>query len=307
MTESPPFTYVGVDFFGPFMTRVGRRGTKRYGVIFTCLSVRACHIELACSLETSSFILALRRFVARRGMVKTLFSDNGRNFVGAQRELARALKELDQAKIHHELAPRGIEWRFNPPYASHMGGVWERQIRSIRKILQAILCESPGNLSDELLTTLFCEVEAILNSRPLTAISSDHGDPLPLSAEQLLTLKSSSACHAPGLFVPEDLYARRYWRRVQQLSNTFWKRWSQEYLSNLQPRAKWPHRLRNLVINDVVLIRDELLPRGQWPIGTVVQLEADGDGDVRTVWLRTAFAGRVRRCIHKLIFLFSPD
>ena len=130
-TEAPPFTYCGVDYFGPFIVRERRKELKRYGVIFSCFASRAVHLEVATSLETDTFILALRRFIACRGNVRTIYSDNGTNFVGAENELRRALQEFDNEKITLFLTQLGADWnlKFNPPAASHMGGVRERQIR----------------------------------------------------------------------------------------------------------------------------------------------------------------------------------
>jgi len=127
--ETPPFTNCGVDMFGPFMIKEGRKNLKRYGAIFTCLSSRAVHIESTSSLDTDSFILALRRFIARRGQVRLLRCDNATNLIGARAELRRSLEEMDQKKIATFLHQNGgdlIKWQHNPPRASHFGGVWER-------------------------------------------------------------------------------------------------------------------------------------------------------------------------------------
>ena len=121
--DQPPFTNVGVDFFGPFEIKRGRSLIKRYGVIFTCLTVRAVHIEIAHSLDTDSCINAIRRFICRRGQVKILRSDNGTNFVAAEKELRKALENLDQTKIQNTMTEKGIKWIFNTPAASHQGGV----------------------------------------------------------------------------------------------------------------------------------------------------------------------------------------
>lgn len=112
--NEPPFTRVGVDYFGPFEVKSRRSIVKRYGVIFTCLAIRAIHIEVAPSLDTDSFINALQRFTARCGQVKELRSDNGKNFVGAERELRVDIKEWNQCKIN-VLLQKGIKWTFNPP------------------------------------------------------------------------------------------------------------------------------------------------------------------------------------------------
>ena len=136
--NQPPFTSVGVDYFGSILVKEGRSEKKRYGVVFTCLNIRAVHIEVAYNLDTSSFTLALRRFVSRRGQVKTICSDNGTNFVGEERELRNQIKAWNQEQIYSFLLQRNVNWIFNVPGASHHGGVWERQIRSIRRILCSI-------------------------------------------------------------------------------------------------------------------------------------------------------------------------
>lgn len=126
--DEPPFTNVGVDYFGPFEVKLRRSHVKRYGVIFTCLSTRAVHLEVASSLDTNSYINVLRRFIARLGQVKMIRSDNGTNFVGAERELRAALNEWNLGQIDHAMTQRNIDWKFNPPSGSHFGGVWERLI-----------------------------------------------------------------------------------------------------------------------------------------------------------------------------------
>ena len=221
VTPAPPFTYVGVDYFGPFTTKEGRKERKRYGALFTCLVSRAIHIEIANSLNTDSFINALRRFIARRRPVREIRCDNGTNFVGARRELREALEEMDYDEIRERLRQESTDWKFNPPAASHMGRVWERQIRTAQKIFDSLLREHGQRLDDESFHTLMCEVEAIVNSRPLTVTSDDPSDAIPLSPNQLLTLKTSVVLPPPGNFQRNDVYMRRRWRRVQHLCNVF--------------------------------------------------------------------------------------
>ena len=126
----PPFTYVGVDFFGTFYVKRGRSLEKRYGCVFTCFTIRAIHLEVTRSLDTPSFVNALKRSYSRTGQPKEISSDNGGKFVGAERDLREAIEGWNQDKIHDFLLQQKIKWRFNPLAASHMGGVWERQIRS---------------------------------------------------------------------------------------------------------------------------------------------------------------------------------
>lgn len=147
-----------MDNFGPLVVKRGRSEVKRYGVIFTCMSSRGAQLEISHSLETDSCINAIRRFMARRGPVKSIKSDNGTNIVGAEKELREMLAKLDQSKISNFLCNNCIEWHFNPPTDSHFGGVWERMIRTTRKILYSLLKEQTSILDDEILSTVFCEI-----------------------------------------------------------------------------------------------------------------------------------------------------
>ena len=158
MNDHPPFTFVGVDLFGPMLVRQGRSDVKRYGCIFTCLTVRAVHLEMTNGLDTDSFMNALQRFISRRGKPREIWWDNGTSFVGAERELRRSLKAWNSHAIH-EFLLRGMAWHFNPPRASHMGGVWERMIRSVRKILTPLL--KLQRISDEGMSTNFCSLCAL--------------------------------------------------------------------------------------------------------------------------------------------------
>ena len=262
--DNPPFTNTGIDYFGPIYVKQGRSQVKRYGCLFTCLAIRAVHVEVAHSLDTDSFINALRRFISRRGHPKTIYSDNGSNFVGGERELREGVRQLNQDKIHHFLLHKEIEWYFNPPLASHMGGVWERMVRSIKKVLQVLLKQQI--VTDEVLLTLMAEVEMILNSRPLTQICQDAQEPEPLTPNHLLLLRPVGSLPL-GIFEKSDVYGVRRWRQVQYLANLFWKRWLRQYLPLLQIRQKWCVPERNLKVGDLVLVADEDeegLPRQVW-------------------------------------------
>lgn len=304
---SSPFSHVGVDYFGPFLVKDGRKELKRYGVIFTCMASRAVHIETANSLETSSFLNALRRFIARRGTVLHLYSDNGTNFIGAHKELKDALLEIDHDVVQNHLLKRNIGWSFNPPGASHMGGVWERLIRTIRKTLNPLLIDHGTRLTDELLRTFLCEVEAIINSRPLTNVANEVDGLDAITPNHLLTTKAVATLAPPGKFESADLYTRRAWRRVQYLTDLFWTRWKKEYLVTLQQRNKWQKSVRNYEVGDVVLLSDETTPRNSWPLAIVQEIEKDRDGVVRAVKVRTSSRTLLRRPVHKTVLLVSQD
>ncbi|XP_066955788.1 uncharacterized protein [Macrobrachium rosenbergii] len=301
LEPSPPFSNVGIDFFGPYYIKEGRKELKRYGVIFTCLVSRSVHIETANTLQSDSFINALRRFVSRRGHPKVIRCDNGTNFHGAEKELKAALGEMEEKKIETYLLHHHIEWKFNPPAASHMGGCWERQIRTVRKVLSALLKEFGDRLNDESLRTLLCEVESIINSRPLTTVSDSVDDLEPLTPNHLLIPKSY-VVPPPGLFQKDDVYMRRRWRCVQYLTNLFWSRFRKEYLSTLQTRQKWNEPRRNLIVGDVVLVKSDIEPRNRWPMGRVIEVHPDDKGTIRSAKIKT-LSSVIVRPIQKLVLL----
>ena len=296
--DEAPFTTVGVDYFGPFIIKRARSDHKRYGCLFTCLKTRAVHLEVSDTLETDSFIQALQRFIARRGEPREIRCDNGTNFVGAQTELQRAIIEWNQNKISEFLKLQEIQWIFNTPTASWMGGVWERQIRSVRRILCGILNQQI--LNEEGLRTLFCIVENIINGRPITKLSDDPRDSLPLTPNHLLLLRSGPTL-PPGLFVKQDLYRRR-WRQVQYMADLFWKRWLSEYLPSLQEKQCRTDRKRNMQVGDLVLVIGESVGRQNWPLGLIMQTYPSSDGMVRSVQVKTS-KGFYDRPVHKLCLL----
>ena len=162
------FARVGVDYGGPYLTKQGRGKSraKRYLCLFTCLTTRAVHLEMSYSLDTDSFINALTRMVARRGTPAYMLSDNGTNFVGAERELRELVEAFDQEKIINKVEKYyKIEWKFNPPSAPHFGGVFEALIKSAKKAILAIL--GNADITDEELHTAICGAERLLNSRPI--------------------------------------------------------------------------------------------------------------------------------------------
>ena len=317
---SPPFSYTGMDCFGPFLIKKGRKEYKRYGLILTSLSSRAVHIEMLEDLSTDTFINALRCFISLRGAVRQLRCDQGSNFVGARNEFREALKQCDTKFLEAFLAERQCEFIFNAPSASHAGGVWERQIRSVRNVLNATLAQCPGRLDDASLRTLFYEAMSIVNSRPLTVDGINDPKALePLTPNHLIMMKSKIALPPPGRFVKEDMYATKRWRRVQYLIEQFWSRWKREYLLNLSTRQKWHVPRRNLKVNDMVIIKDSNLPRNQWQLGRVVEAPQENDGLVRRVKLQTGQqkpAGAhdrsskpsvIERPIQKLVLLLESD
>ncbi|XP_026066740.1 uncharacterized protein LOC113048964 [Carassius auratus] len=316
MEATPPFTYSGMDCFGPFYVKEGRKELKRYGLLFTCMCSRAVHLEVLDDLSTDVFLNALRCLIAIRGNVSQLYSDQGTNFVGAKGEFLKLMKGMDQERVK-EL---GCTFIMNPPASSHMGGVWERQIRTVRSVLTSILDKSAARLDSSSLRTFMYEVMAIVNSRPLTSEHlNDPVGPEPLTPNHILTMKSTIIAPPPGEFVREDLYLQKRWKRVQFLANEFWTRWRKEYLLNLQQRSKWNKSRRNTKINDIVLLQDDLSSRNQWKLAKVVEVFPGSDGMVRRLKLlvsdatldskgaRTNKSVYLERPIHKTVLLLEGD
>ena len=314
LSMEPPFTHVGIDVFGPWAisarrTRGGHADSKRWAVLFTCLSTRAIHLEVIESMDSSGFINALRRFLAIRGPVKEIRSDRGTNFVGACKDLGIS-SNIDENVVERYLSEKGCKWTFNPPHSSHMGGVWERMIGITRKILDSMLLQSGlSRLTHEVLTTFMAEVMAIVNNRPLVPVSTDAQDPFILTPATLLTQKSGPYPIPPGGFDDRDLY-KRQWRQVQSLANTFWDRWRKQYLSTLQSRRRWTSSRPNITPGSVVLMRDCQSKRNDWPLGVITQVFPSKDGRVRKVEVKINRQDGTKlflRPVAEIVLLFSPE
>lgn len=321
LNPAPPFSYCAVDYFGPFYIKEKRSEVKRWGVLFTCMASRSVHLETVNSLTASAFINALSRFQSRRGPIRQLRSDQGTTFVGARNELREALANMDQDRVQEYLLENNCEWiqfKMNVPHSSHMGGVWERQIGTVRNVLETLLTKSGSQLDDEAFRTFMTEVECIVNSRPLTTESLCSPDgPEPLTPNHLLTMKPKIVLPPPGKFQQEDLYSRRWWRRVQYLANEFWLRWRKEFLHHLQLRQKWVRPEKNLQVGDVVISKEKDETRNQWPLARVEETLPSIDGRVRKVKIlmadgaldnqgkRQHSPSLLERPVHKLVLLLS--
>lgn len=288
-----PFSHCGLDLFGPIEVIVGRRREKRYGVIFTCMTVRAIHLEVVHSLSTDSLLMALRRMAARRGWPSDLYSDNGTNLRGADAELQ---------KLQNEAANKRVRWHFNPPLSPHMGGAWERLIRSVKSTLKVILKERTPR--DETLLTLLCEVEAIVNSRPLTHVSVSSTDDVALTPFHFLLGTSSNL--PIDATENTDLCSRKQWRVAQRLADMFWSRWLKEVLPSLLPRTmRSTSDEDQLKVGDVVLVIDPTSERSYWPRGAIEAVYPGADGRVRVVDVRTSRGTLRRRSALRLVRLPS--
>ncbi|XP_062563505.1 uncharacterized protein LOC134226611 [Armigeres subalbatus] len=309
VTVSRPFSDAGVDYFGPVYLRpIPRRATvKAYVAVFVCLCTKAVHLELVSDLSTDRFLQALRRFVARRGLCTNIYSDNGTNFVGARNQLKDLLKLLKSndhnSAVSKECAKVGIQWHFIPPSAPHFGGLWEAAVRSTKHHLLRVIGESP--VSPEDFTTLLTQVEACLNSRPLTPLSDDPNDLEPLTPAHFLIGTSLLSIPEPELgSLPNNrLNALQL---IQKRLQDFWKRWRREYLCQLQSRNKRFKSGIQIEVGKLVVIKDDNQPPMKWRMGRISDIHPGSDGIVRVVTLKTA-NGSLIRPIEKLCFLPLPE
>ena len=244
-------------------------------------------------LTTEAFLMAYRRFLALTGeATRVMFSDNGSNFVGAYAELRRGLTRLNKNQITASMACRGVNWKFNPPLASHQGGIWESMIRLVRKTMVSLMeDEKLRTLTDKGLETLFREVQLILNS-----------DPRALSPLSILTGYLDPVL-PPDVFIRSD-GMRSSWRASQLYAEEFWKRWSMEYLTLLQKRMKWLQPQRNFKIGDFVLVHGgDTMLRWSYEKAIVVDVFPDKFGQVRRVSVRDASGKTYDRDVRKLCLL----
>ena len=301
---SRAFQDVGLDFGGPFITKTGSKIlTKSYMAVFVCFASKAVHIEAVSDLTTGAFIASLRRFASRRGCPTTIYSDNGSNFTGAKVEI-EALKAIIQDEHSDSLqataAGLNIKWVFIPPRAPHFGGLWEAVIKSAKKHIRRIMGNS--KLTFEELTTLFSQVEMVLNSRPISIISDDPKDDIILTPAHLCLGSKLEAIPSKQERTIKQLSTHsptKRWFYIQNLLINFWKRWSKEYVSTLQERSKWNREVENLKVGDVVYVTDDNVPPLQWPLGRIWHVYSGPDQFVRVVKVKTS-GGIYNRSVHKL-------
>ncbi|XP_017467170.1 PREDICTED: uncharacterized protein LOC108359710 [Rhagoletis zephyria] len=235
--------------------------------------------EIVHSLDTSSCVMSIRNFIARRGYPRHIFTDNGTNFKAAKKITCAEMKEIDFSLLMSTFDQ--ISWKFIPPAAPHMGGAWERLVRSVKSVLYNIM--PYANFNDESLKSSLCEVEYIINARPLTFVSLESDDDDALTPNHLLL-------GSPDGFKPtctDDLALRKRWYQNQKFADRFWHRWVKEYVPIISRRSKWFDKVPPIRVGDIVVIVDENLPRNCWPRGKVIRIVIAKGGQVRSAEVKT--------------------
>ncbi|XP_018371197.1 PREDICTED: uncharacterized protein LOC108766413, partial [Trachymyrmex cornetzi] len=270
-----PFAISGVDYAGPIQIREGkRRGripiSKGYIALFVCFNTKAVHLEAVTNLTTEAFLAALRRFTARRGLCRILYSDNAKNFVGASRELKEVHQFMkDRAdQIKTGMVTQGIEWKFIPPRSPNFGGLWEAAVKATKRHLY--IATRNLILTYEELSTLLAEIESILNSRPLTPLSSHPNDLTALTPAHFLLGDSQSEPMQKNLLDVSNNAVSR-WQHQQKIKQHFWIHWKKEYLHQLQMRTKWYHDATKLEPEAMVIMMDEQTPPLKWALARILE------------------------------------
>ncbi|XP_037930652.1 uncharacterized protein LOC119665502 [Teleopsis dalmanni] len=305
-----PFFNTGVDFCGPFWVHYkvrGKRPHKAYLAVYRCFATKAVHLELVSNLTTEAFIGSLKRFIARRGCCQNIYCDNATNFVGASNKLQELTTTIHsnvaQEQITKTCSNKGIAFHFIPPRAPHFGGLWEAAVKSAKYLL--VRSVSTETLTYEELETVIIEIEAILNSRPLTPMSSNPNDLQALTPGHFLVGDALTApVDATCEKVKSSLLTR--WNLVAHLKQEFWKRWRAEYLMKLQVRNKWREECKNIEENTLVILKEDNVQPLQWPLGRIMKTYKGNDGFIRVVDVKTA-TGMLKRPIHKLAPLFPEN
>lgn len=302
--ETPKaFTHTGVDYAGPIHVtltrRRGQRSQKAYICLFTCLTTRAVHIELASDLSSDTFMSAFKRFLSRRGPISHLYSDNGTNFVGAKAQLNEIYSFTESSKfkeiLNDELLNRRIVWKLNPPHAPHFGGCWESMVKSFKTHLYRVI--GSQILTYEELLTVLIQIETILNSRPLTLLSEDPNIEV-LTPAHFLMSTPLQFLPAPEISSQQvNLVTRKH--LLDNLVQSYWKRWKLEYLHTLQVRQKWLTESKPIQVGMVVIIDQGDVPPLHWPVGRVEEVYPGSDGIIRVALVKTA-TGVIKRPVVKL-------
>jgi hypothetical protein len=303
VTPSPAWTHCGADFVGPCLVRVPPRKPARkkkdkeekeeeaeicnfYILLFTCLSSRAAHFEVTNDMTTNSVISALKRFIARKGMIRTLTTDNAKTFLKADRDLKKLWTKLDFEKIQKFALnlPERVEWQFITARAPHQAGCWERIVGAMKSTLKASF--GSRMVSEEEFRTSVALAEMMVNSRPLNYVSDDVSDTGTLVTPAHLTLGRSLQT-LPDSYCKDDLQDKVAvkWRKRQRIEAEFWKRWTHFYLLALLPAQKWTVEGRAPKVGDRVLVADSQRKKCDWLIARITKVILGRDNKPRTVQL----------------------
>lgn len=308
ITPARIFENTGLDYCGPFEIKQSALRSsiigKGYVAVFVCFASKAVHLEVVTDMTTDTFIAAFKRFTGRRGYPQNIFCDNGSTFRGANNKLKELhdlhKKDYFQKAVNDYVLQKGIQFHFIPKYSPNHGGLWEAAVKSAKFHFKRIA--SNRTFTYEQFNTIIIEIEAILNSRPLTPLSHDTSDFSYLTPGHFLIGAELTSAPQPDLAaVPSNRL--RFWRCCEQIRQHFWNVWSKEYLSLLNQRTKWLKTKPNLKVGMVVLLQVPNTPPLTWPIGRVNKVFYGSDGHVRVVEVQTSDKKLHSRAVSKIVVL----
>ena len=288
--HSHPFQVCGVDFTGPIYVSSGNGVQKSYIVLYTCANIRAVHLELVADQTTEAFLRSLRRMISRRGMISTFYSDNSKTFESASNEMQRYMKIMNGKKFKDFLTDHKIEWKFIADYAPWWGGFYERMMKTIKTPLKKILGRSVYS-SDEIYTML-TEVEAMVNSRPLTYVSDEASEMKYLTPASFLVGRELINIPVEPVKSTEKSLRKKELKKIMLMQNRtlnlLWKTLREEYKRNLGTVPTKIEDSQCISPGELVMVTEHYIPRAKWRVGLVEKCKAGPDQRVRTVWVRTS-------------------
>lgn len=307
-----PFERVGIDYAGPFTLKFARVRKpvhcKGYVLLFICFVTKAVHIELASNLTTDNFLNCLKRFIARRNKPSQIFCDNASTYKCANTQLQELYKlqnsDNHRALVHNYTSDQGIEFKFVPAYSPVFAGVWEAGIKNIKYHLKRVV----GNcvLTYEEFNTVLIQIEGILNSRPLTKMSSDPNDMSYLTPGHFLT-GAPLTCYPEPNVTDKPVNRLSFWKQCTHMQQSFFKQWSKQYLTMLQNRPKWKSEKPNLTVGELVLLKSENISPLKWPMARIVSVYPGKDNKVRALDVKTANGHIIRTSLMKVCPLPIDD
>ncbi|XP_063989937.1 uncharacterized protein LOC135169131 [Diachasmimorpha longicaudata] len=293
VSPSRAFLHTGVDYAGP-MPILKWRPTNAHPAavhiaVFVCLSTSAVHLELVTRQSTDAVIAAFKRFTGRRGIPQVMYSDNGSNFDGAAGVLHRLYNEEspENQQIQAALATNGTRWSFIPARAPHFGGKWEAAVKSTKHHLKRTLRTT--TLTYEELNTILIQIEACLNSRPISRMSDDPDDLQALTPGHFLIGEPLQLIPEPS-YLDDNPSKMHRWNVITQKIPQFWSRWSKECLQRYLAIYKWNQRQENIKVGDMVLVVNENFPPARWPLARVTAVHPGDDGLTRVATVKTPYS-----------------
>nr|XP_018906989.1 PREDICTED: uncharacterized protein LOC109036989 [Bemisia tabaci] len=305
VTPARPFTVTGLDHCGPFKVRLQpnkKAVNLLYIVVFICFATKAVHLEITFNLTTYSFLIALKRFVSRRGIPLTIYSDQAKTFIGARNNLRQPLLFENNlpAEILNYLQEKQVEWKFIPRYSPNFGGLWESCVKSFKHHFSKTV--TTNVLHFEEFSTILDKIEAILNSRPLWPMSNDPNYLSPLTPGHFLIGSAMTDILNTKAEYPTSSVTN--WKLIKKLYEKFWKRWSMEYLHQQQQRCKWVKQT-NIRVNTLVILKDKFLPPLLWRMGRIIKLHPGNDNIPRVASIKTS-SGTLIRSISEICPVLDP-